>query len=82
MFLAHFPAGSFWVFRDQFTKDDIKVYAAVLEKPGDAFPNVGKWYEVVSSKLAARFVLLHAIEIGCLCFDPFVVLNWGFICVC
>ena len=49
------------VFRDQFTKDDIKVYGAVLEKPGDSFPNAAKWYEVVSSQLAARFVLFALI---------------------
>ena len=58
------------------------MYAAVLEKPGDAFPSVGKWYEVVSSNLAARFVLLLMIAIGCHCFDPSVMPNWGFICVC
>lgn len=44
-------------FRDQLTKDDIKVYAAVLEKPGDSFPSAAKWYDVVSSHLAARYVL-------------------------
>lgn len=41
--------------RDQLTKDDIKVYAAVSHKV-DAFPNVSKWYHCVSSQLAARFV--------------------------
>lgn len=49
-----------WVFefRDQLTKDDIKVYAAVVEKPGDTFPNAAKWYDAVSSQLAPRFVPL------------------------
>ncbi|XP_057500085.1 elongation factor 1-beta 2-like [Actinidia eriantha] len=41
---------------DQLTKDDIKVYAAVLEKPnGDLFPNASQWYHCVSSKLTASF---------------------------
>lgn len=43
-------------YRNQITKDDIKVYAAVLEKPGDSFPNASKWYAAVSSQLAPRFV--------------------------
>ncbi|XP_020220760.1 elongation factor 1-beta 1 [Cajanus cajan] len=53
--LDDFLSGKTYVSGDQFTKDDIKVYAAVLEKPGDAFPSVAKWYEVVSSHLAASF---------------------------
>ncbi|BAT88695.1 hypothetical protein LR48_Vigan10g070100 [Vigna angularis] len=53
--LNDFLSGKTNVSGDQFTKDDIKVYAAVLENPGDAFPSVGKWYEVVSSNLAASF---------------------------
>ena len=44
------------MFRDKLTKDDIKVYAAVLEKPGGSFANASKWYDVVSSHLAQRFV--------------------------
>ncbi|XP_030522649.1 elongation factor 1-beta 1-like [Rhodamnia argentea] len=40
---------------DQLTRDDVKVYAAVVEKPGDSFPNACKWYECVSSHLAASF---------------------------
>lgn len=51
----NWPLGN-WVYRDQLTKDDIKVYAAVLAKPGGAFPNASKWYDAVSSQLAARFV--------------------------
>jgi elongation factor 1-beta len=38
------------------TKDDIKVYGAVTEKPSGSFPNVATWYDAVSSKLAARYV--------------------------
>ncbi|CAJ1965436.1 unnamed protein product [Sphenostylis stenocarpa] len=53
--LNDFLSAKTYVSGDQFTKDDIKVYAAVLEKPSDAFPSVGKWYEVVSSHLAASF---------------------------
>ncbi|KAL2322294.1 hypothetical protein Fmac_026673 [Flemingia macrophylla] len=53
--LDDFLSGKTYVSGDQFTKDDIKVYAAVLEKPGDAFPSVAKWYEVVSSHLATSF---------------------------
>ncbi|KAH9622780.1 hypothetical protein KSS87_007376 [Heliosperma pusillum] len=40
---------------DALTKDDIKVYGAVVEKPADAFPNASKWYESVSQQLAASF---------------------------
>ncbi|XP_051120353.1 elongation factor 1-beta-like isoform X2 [Andrographis paniculata] len=40
----------------QLTKDDVKVYAAVLKKPdGDLYPNASKWYEAVSGKLASSF---------------------------
>ncbi|XP_011090209.1 elongation factor 1-beta-like isoform X2 [Sesamum indicum] len=38
------------------TKDDVKVYAAVLEKPkANLYPNASKWYEAVSAKLAPSF---------------------------
>ncbi|KAK4741956.1 hypothetical protein SAY87_025544 [Trapa incisa] len=40
---------------DRLTKDDIKVYAAVVANPGSDFPSVSKWYECVSSHLAASF---------------------------
>ncbi|RDX86991.1 Elongation factor 1-beta 1 [Mucuna pruriens] len=53
--LNDFLSGKTYVSGDQFTKDDIKVYAAVLEKPGDSFATAGKWYEVVSSLLATSF---------------------------
>ena len=47
---------NFLFFSDQLSVDDVKVYAAVLEKPGDGFPNVSKWYDTVASHLAKRFV--------------------------
>ncbi|CAA2982605.1 elongation factor 1-beta 2-like [Olea europaea subsp. europaea] len=54
--LNDFLSGKSYVSGDQLTKDDIKVYAAVLEKPsGDLYPNASQWYESVSSKLAASF---------------------------
>ena len=40
--------------RDDLTKDDIKVYAAVLDRPGDSYPNATKWYDSVSAHLAPR----------------------------
>lgn len=44
--------------RDQLTKDDIKVYGAILEQPSsDLYPNASKWYQAVSAKLASRYIL-------------------------
>ncbi|KAK3205366.1 hypothetical protein Dsin_019412 [Dipteronia sinensis] len=48
-------SGKSYVSGDQLTMDDIKVYAAVLEKPGSAFPNASKWYDSLASQLAASF---------------------------
>ncbi|KAK7372699.1 hypothetical protein VNO80_06086 [Phaseolus coccineus] len=53
--LDQFLSGKTYISGDLFTKDDIKVYAAVLEKPGDSFPNASKWYDVVSSHVASSF---------------------------
>uniref|UniRef100_A0A2P2LB96 Uncharacterized protein MANES_01G176200 n=1 Tax=Rhizophora mucronata TaxID=61149 RepID=A0A2P2LB96_RHIMU len=53
--LDQFLNGKSYISGDQITKDDIKVYAAVLEKPGDSFPNATKWYDCVSSVLATSF---------------------------
>ncbi|KAI4308251.1 hypothetical protein L6164_031345 [Bauhinia variegata] len=53
--LDHFLSGKTYISGNQLTKDDIKVYAFVLEKPGDSFPNASKWYHAVSSQLAASF---------------------------
>ncbi|KAK6138269.1 hypothetical protein DH2020_027960 [Rehmannia glutinosa] len=47
--LEDFISGKSYISGDQLTKDDIKVYAAVLEKPSaDLYPNASKWYETVS----------------------------------
>ncbi|WVY91030.1 hypothetical protein V8G54_036544 [Vigna mungo] len=53
--LDQFLSGKTYISGDLLTKDDIKVYAAVVEKPGDSFPNAAKWYDVVSSQLASSF---------------------------
>ncbi|XP_043720359.1 elongation factor 1-beta 1-like [Telopea speciosissima] len=53
--LEDYLSGKTYISRDQLTRDDIKVFAAVLGKPGDAFPNASRWYHCVSSHLAARF---------------------------
>ncbi|XP_010544304.1 PREDICTED: elongation factor 1-beta 2-like [Tarenaya hassleriana] len=53
--LDEFLSGKTFISGDEITKDDVKVFAAVLGKPGDAFPNAGKWYEAVESKLAKSF---------------------------
>ncbi|KAG4964532.1 hypothetical protein JHK82_038746 [Glycine max] len=53
--LDQFLSGKTYISGDQLTKDDIKVYAAVVEKPGDSFPNAAKWYDAVSSQLAPSF---------------------------
>ncbi|KAL2941381.1 Elongation factor 1-beta 1 [Bienertia sinuspersici] len=48
-------SGKSYVSGDALTKDDIKVYGAVLEKPSDSFPNASKWYSSVEQQLAASF---------------------------
>ncbi|XP_010521583.1 PREDICTED: elongation factor 1-beta 2-like [Tarenaya hassleriana] len=53
--LDEFLSGKTFISGDEITKDDVKVFAAVLEKPGDAFPNAGKWYASVESQLAKSF---------------------------
>nr|DAD29167.1 TPA_asm: hypothetical protein HUJ06_030635 [Nelumbo nucifera] len=53
--LEQYLSGKTYISGDQLTRDDIKVYAAVSEKPGNGFPNASRWYECVSSQLAARF---------------------------
>ncbi|CAI0548740.1 unnamed protein product [Linum tenue] len=53
--LEAFLAGKSYISGDKFTKDDVRVYAAVHGVPGDSFPNVCKWYNSVSSKLASSF---------------------------
>ncbi|XP_050373874.1 elongation factor 1-beta-like [Argentina anserina] len=53
--LETYLSGKTYISGDQLTKDDIKVYTAVLEKPGSSLPNVARWYESVSSHLAKSF---------------------------
>nr|AFJ04515.1 elongation factor 1-beta [Vernicia fordii] len=53
--LDAFLAGKSYISGNHLSKDDIKVYAAVLEKPGAAFPNASKWYACVASHLATSF---------------------------
>ncbi|KAE9598385.1 hypothetical protein Lal_00027166 [Lupinus albus] len=53
--LDDFLSGKTYISGDQFTKDDIKVYASVLEKPSDTSANAANWYNVVSSHLALSF---------------------------
>ncbi|KAK4441390.1 Elongation factor 1-beta 2 [Sesamum alatum] len=54
--LDQFLSGKSYISGSQLTKDDVKVYAAVLVKPsGDLYPNASKWYEAVSAKLAPSF---------------------------
>ncbi|XP_047327504.1 elongation factor 1-beta-like [Impatiens glandulifera] len=49
-------AGKSYITGEKLTKDDVKVYAAVVEKPnGDLFPNVSQWYNSVDALLAASF---------------------------
>nr|VDC79050.1 unnamed protein product [Brassica rapa] len=48
-------AGKTYISGDQLSVDDVKVYAAVSEKPSDAFPNASKWYDCVASQLAKSF---------------------------
>ncbi|XP_015058632.1 elongation factor 1-beta 2 [Solanum pennellii] len=49
-------SGKTYISGDQLTKDDIKVYGAILEQPSsDLYPNASKWYQAVSAKLASSF---------------------------
>ncbi|KAL2316914.1 hypothetical protein Fmac_030790 [Flemingia macrophylla] len=53
--LDQFLSGKTYISGDQLTKDDVKVYAAVVERPGEFFPNAAKWYHAVTSHLAPSF---------------------------
>ncbi|KAI3910519.1 hypothetical protein MKW98_027801 [Papaver atlanticum] len=53
--LEEYLSGKTYISGDQITRDDVKVFAAVSEKPGSAFPNASRWYETVSSLLASSF---------------------------
>ncbi|XP_076956486.1 elongation factor 1-beta 2-like [Bidens hawaiensis] len=54
--LEAFLSGKTYISGDQITKDDVKVYAAVLGKPsGELYPSASKWYDCVEAKLAVSF---------------------------
>ncbi|KAK4786330.1 hypothetical protein SAY86_003019 [Trapa natans] len=53
--LEEFLSSKTYISGDQLTKDDIKVFVAVVADPGSSFPNVSRWYNCVSSHLATRF---------------------------
>lgn len=54
--LDDYLSGKSYISGSELTKDDIKVYAAVLEKPsGDLYPSASRWYETVSAKLVPSF---------------------------
>ncbi|PHT42819.1 Elongation factor 1-beta 1 [Capsicum baccatum] len=49
-------SGKTYIFGDQLTKDDIKVYGEILEQPSsDIYPNASKWYQAVSATLVSSF---------------------------
>jgi elongation factor 1-beta len=48
-------SGKTFISGDQISKDDVKVFGAVPQKPGEGFPNAAKWYDSVYLVLAARF---------------------------
>lgn len=62
--------------RNHLTKDDIKVYAAVLEHPSaKLYPNASQWYQAVSSKLVVRyltFLVFFLMKIQVFNFDLFL----------
>ncbi|KAF5195493.1 Elongation factor 1-beta [Thalictrum thalictroides] len=53
--LEEYLSGKTFISGDKLTKDDIKVYAAVLEMPDASFSNASRWYNIGSSSLAERF---------------------------
>ncbi|MQL87715.1 hypothetical protein Taro_020256 [Colocasia esculenta] len=53
--LNEYLSGRTFISGDEISRDDVKVYAAVLKKPGDGFANMGRWYDSVALVLAARF---------------------------
>ncbi|KAJ6818509.1 elongation factor 1-beta-like [Iris pallida] len=44
-----------YCFRDEISKDDVKVFGFVPQKPGNGFPNASRWYSDVEKALASRF---------------------------
>ncbi|KAK8504673.1 hypothetical protein V6N12_046922 [Hibiscus sabdariffa] len=53
--LNDFLYGKSYIFGIKLSKDDVKVYVAILKNPGDTFLNISKWYNVVSSQLVISF---------------------------
>ncbi|KAK4421738.1 Elongation factor 1-beta 1 [Sesamum alatum] len=54
--LDKFLSGKSYISGSQLTKDDVKVYVAILVQPsGNLYPNASEWYEAVSTKLAPNF---------------------------
>ncbi|KAL9991630.1 putative translation elongation factor EF1B/ribosomal protein S6 [Helianthus debilis subsp. tardiflorus] len=54
--LESFLSGKTYISGNQITKDDVKVYAAVSEKPSaDLYPSASKWYDCVAEKLSSSF---------------------------
>ncbi|KVH90368.1 Glutathione S-transferase, C-terminal-like protein [Cynara cardunculus var. scolymus] len=54
--LESFLSGKTYISGNQITKDDVKVYAALLEKPSaDLYPSASKWYDCVASTIASSF---------------------------
>ncbi|KAL3530112.1 hypothetical protein ACH5RR_009434 [Cinchona calisaya] len=54
--LNDFLSGKKYISGDQITKDDVKVYGAVLEQPSaDLYPNANQWYQSVSLVIAPSF---------------------------
>lgn len=53
--LEAYLSGKTFVSGDQISKDDVRVFGAVSQKPGSGFPNAAKWYDSVYAVLASRF---------------------------
>ncbi|GJW21689.1 elongation factor 1-beta 2-like protein [Tanacetum coccineum] len=54
--LESYLIGKTYIFGNEITKDDVKVYAAVLDKPNsDLYPCASKWFLSVAAKLATSF---------------------------
>ncbi|GJV76336.1 elongation factor 1-beta-like protein [Tanacetum coccineum] len=54
--LESYLTGKTYISGNEITKDDVKVYAAVLDKPNsDLYPCASKWFLSVAAKLATSF---------------------------
>ncbi|PWA59230.1 Glutathione S-transferase, C-terminal-like protein [Artemisia annua] len=54
--LESYLTGKTYISGNEITKDDVKVYAAVLDKPSaDLYPCASKWFSSVAAKLATSF---------------------------